>query len=196
MRDAASAGQEQTAREQKKRLRQVEKRIGELDELIRKLYEGNATGKIPDRHFNRLLAEYDTEQNALEQEAAELKEGITAQAEDGMRAQRFVSLVRRYTSFDELSAPMLNEFIEKVVVHEADKSTGDRRQKIDIYFNFIGRFVPPKPEVILTAEEEAKAQKALAARNREREQNKLRMRRVREAQRAVKETEKVSASAG
>ena len=196
VRDAASAGQEQTAREQKKRFRQVEKRIGELDELIRKLYEGNATGKIPDKHFNRLLVEYDTEQSALEQEAAELKEGITTQAEDGMRAQRFVSLVRRYTSFDELTAPMLNEFIEKVIVHEADKSTGDRRQKVDIYFNFIGCFVPPKPEVILTAEEEAKAQKALAARNREREQNKLRMRRVREAQRAAKEAEKVSASAG
>ena len=194
--DAASAGQEQTAREKKKRLRQVEKRIGELDELIRKLYEGNATGKIPDKHFNRLLVEYDTEQSALEQEAAELKEGITTQAEDGMRAQRFVSLVRRYTSFDELTAPMLNEFIEKVIVHEADKSTGDRRQKVDIYFNFIGCFVPPKPEVILTAEEEAKAQKALAARNREREQNKLRMRRVREAQRAAKEAGKASLPTG
>ena len=196
VRDAASAGQEQTAREQKKRRRQVEKRIAELDELIRKLYEGNATGKIPDKHFNRLLVEYDTEQSALEQEAAELKEGIIAQAEDGMRAQRFVSLVRRYTSFDELTASMLNEFIEKVVIHEADKSTGDRRQKVDIYFNFIGCFVPPKPEVIMTAEEEAKAQKALAARNREREQNKLRMRRVREAQRAAKEAEIVSFSAG
>ncbi len=86
---------------------------------------------------------------------------------------------------------MLNEFIEKVVVHEADKSTGDRWQKVDIYFNFIGCFITPKPEVVLTAEEEAKAQKALAA-NREREQNKLRMRRVREAQRAAKEVEKVS----
>ena len=196
VRDAASAGQEQTAKEQKKRLRQVEKRITELDDLIKKLYEGNATGKIPDKHFNRLLVEYDTEQSALEQEAAELKEGITAQAEDDMRAQRFVSLVRRYTSFDELTTPMLNEFIEKVVVHEADKSTGDRRQKVDIYFNFIGCFVPPKPEVILTAVEEAKAQKALAARNREREQNKLRMRRVREAQRVAKEAGKVSAPAG
>ena len=174
VRDAASAGQEQTAREQKKRLRQVEKRID----------------------FNRLLAEYDTEQSALEQETAELKEGITAQAEDGMRAQRFVSLVRRYTSFDELTTPMLNEFIEKIVVHEADKSAGDRRQKVDIYFNFIGCFVPPKPEVILTAEEEAKVQKALAARNREREQNKLRMRRVREAQRTTREAEKVSSPAG
>ena len=185
VRDAASAGQEQTAREQKKRLHKAEKRIAELDELIKKLYEGNATGKIPDKHFNRLLVEYDTEQSALEQEAAGLKEGITAQDEDGMRAQRFISIVRRYTSFDELTAPMLNEFIEKVVVHEADKSTGDRRQKVDIYFNFIGCFVPPRPEVVFTAEEEAKAQKALAARNREREQNKLRMRRVREAQRAA-----------
>ena len=70
------------------------------------------------------------------------------------------------------------------------------RQKVDIYFNFIGCFVPPKPEDILTAEEEAKAQKALAARNREREQNKLRMRRVREAQRAVKEAEKFSSPGG
>ena len=67
-----------------------------------------------------------------------------------------------------------------------------RRQKVDISFNFIGCFVPPKPEVILTAEEEAKAQKVLAARNREREQNKLRMRRVREAQRAAEEAENVS----
>jgi len=75
---------------------------------------------------------------------------------------------------------MLNEFIEKVVVHVADKSTGDQRQKVDIYFNFIGCFVSPKPEVVLAAEEEVKARKALAARNLEREQNKRRSRRVRE----------------
>ena len=104
--------------------------------------------------------------------------------------------MERKGALDELTAPMLNEFIEKVVVHEADKSTGERRQKVDIYFNFIGCFVPPKPEAILTAEEEAKAQKALAARNREREQNKLRMRRVRETQQAAKVAEKVSLPAG
>ena len=102
--------------------------------------------------------------------------------------------MERKGALDELTASMLNEFIEKVVVHEADKSTGDRRQKVDIYFNFIGCFVPPKPEVILTAMEEAKAQKALAARNREREQNKMRMRRVREAQRAAKLAEQAPLS--
>ncbi len=97
---------------------------------------------------------------------------------------------------DELTAPVLNEFMEKVVVHEAGKSTGGRRQKADIYFKFIGCFVPPKPEAVLTAKEEAKAQKALAARNREREQNKRHSRRVREAQRATKEAEKVSCPIG
>jgi site-specific DNA recombinase len=91
---------------------------------------------------------------------------------------------------------VLNEFIEKVVVHEADKSTGDRRQKVDIYFNFIGCFVPPKPEVILTAEEEEKTQKAVAARNREREQNRLHMRREKVAQRAAKGAGEVSSPAG
>ncbi len=65
-----------------------------------------------------------------------------------------------------------------------------------IYFNFIGCFVPPKPEIVLIAEEEAKAQKALAARNREREQNKLCMRQVREAQRAAREAKKVSCPTG
>ena len=60
---------------------------------------------------------------------------------------------------------------------------------VHMYFNFIGCLTPPKPENALTFEEEAKAQKALATRNRKREQNKLRMRRVREAQRAAKEAE-------
>lgn len=185
IRDAAAAGREQTVREQKKRLSTVESRITELDDLIKRLYEGNATGKIPDKHFDRLLVEYDAEQSALEKEAEELKTAIATQAEDSVKVQKFVSLVQRYTSFEELTAPMLNEFIEKVVVHEADKSTGDRRQKIDIYFNFIGRFVPPRQEVPVTAEEEVQAQKALAARNREREKNKLCMRQKRAGEKAV-----------
>ena len=165
----------------------AEKRIIELDGLIKKLYEGNASGKIPDKHFGRLLDGYDTEQGALEKEVAELKESIVTQTENSLGAERFVALVRRYTSFDELTTPMLNKFIEKIVVHEADKSTGDRRQKVEIYFNFIGCFIPSKPEVVLTAEEEAREQQKLAARNRE--QNKLRMRRVWAAQQAEKEAE-------
>ena len=192
---AASTEQKQTVSEQKKQLQKVEKRIAELDDLIKKLYEGNASGKIPDKHFSRLLEEYDTEQNALEQDVSGLKGGIAVQTENNLGAERFIALVRRYTSFDELTTPMLNEFIEKIVVYEADKSTGDRRQKVEIHFNFIGCFTPPKPEVVLTTEEEAREQQKLAERNREREQNKLRMRRVRAAQRAAQEAESVPAPA-
>ena len=80
---------------------------------------------------------------------------------------------------------MLHEFIEKIVVHEADKSTGDRIQRVDIYFNFIGQFELPQTDE-RTPEQIAKDEKALAARNREREQNKLRMRRVRAEQKAAR----------
>ena len=181
VREASDVQQEATMKEYRRRLGKAKRRHEELDDLVKKLYESFATGKIPEKHFDRLLSGYDNEQTTLEAEMQELQTGLDRYGADSVRADRFLELVKRYTDFSELTTPMLNEFIEKVVVHEADKSTGDRRQKVDIYFNFIGCFVPPKPEVILTAEEEAKAQKALAARNREREQNKLRMRRVREA---------------
>ena len=143
-----------------------------------------------------LSVEYEQEQEMLEASIQKAQADLESFEADTAKVDQFMALARKYTDFSELTTPMINEFIDKIVVHEADKSAGDRRQKVDIYFNFIGCFVPPKPEVILTAEEEAKVQKALAARNREREQNKLRMRRVREAQRAAKEAEKVSASAG
>ena len=60
--------------------------------------------------------------------------------------QKFIAVVKRYEDFSELTASMLNELVEKILVHEADKSSGERTQKVDIYFNFIGKFTPPKPE--------------------------------------------------
>jgi hypothetical protein len=70
-----------------------------------------------------------------------------------------MELARRYTEFTELTTPMLNEFVEKIVVHEADKSSGKRIQKVDIHFNFIGNFVPPSDEKEPTPEEIAKLEK-------------------------------------
>ena len=115
----------ETQREQKRRLAEATERNGELNTLIKKLYEGNATGKIPDKHFERLLAEYDREQTALETEIEDLQEQIDS---------------------SELTTPMLNEFIEKVVVHEATGGRTDRKQKIDVYFNFVGQVELPSPD--------------------------------------------------
>lgn len=134
----------ETQREQKRRLAEATERNEELNTLIKKLYEGNATGKIPDKHFERLLAEYDREQTALEAEIAELKTQIDSFNEDSTKADKFIAVVRRYTNFTELTTPMLNEFIEKVVVHEATGGRTDRKQKIDVYFNFVGQVeLPP-----------------------------------------------------
>lgn len=188
VREETDAGIEKEIKEQKKRLHKAEKRIAELDILIKKLYEGNATGRIPDKHFDRMLSDYDREQSELEQTVSELQQAIATQAQDYESPQKFVALVKRYTDFSELTAPMLNEFIEKVVVHEATGDRAHRKQKVDIYFNFIGNFVLPKPEApVLTAEQQKAERKKEECRQREREQNKLRMRRVRAEQKAARE---------
>ena len=127
------------------RLLESEGRIEELNVLIKKLYEGNATGKIPDKHFERLLDEYDREQTVLETEIEELKAQVADFDEDNMKADKFIAVVRKYTDFKELTTPMLNEFIEKVVVHEATGGRKNRRQKVDVYFNFVGQVKIPKP---------------------------------------------------
>lgn len=102
----------------------MEERNEELDILICKLYKGNVAGKISNKHFKRMLTEYDREQTELETEMAKLKEQIFGMHEDNKKADKFIAVVRKYTDFTELTTPMLNEFIEKVVVHEA---TGGRK---------------------------------------------------------------------
>ena len=143
------------------------------------------SGRIPERQIDKLMAQYDSEQLALENRVAELKAILEESDSNTAKPGKFISLVRKYRDYTELTDRMLHEFIEKIVVHEADKSTGDRIQRVDIYFNFIGQFELPQTDE-RTPEQIAKDEKALAARNREREQNKLRMRRVRAEQKAAR----------
>ena len=93
-----------------------------------------------------------------------------------MRADKFIEIVKKFTDFSELTAPMINEFIEKIVVHEADKSSGEREQQVDIYLNFIGKFDVPMPEP--TPEEIAEEEK----RRRKRAQGREAQRRYAERQ--------------
>jgi hypothetical protein len=76
---------------------------------------------------------------------------------DGLRADKFLELANRYTAFDELTAPILHEFIDKVIVHEADRSSGKREQQVDIYLNYIGQFAVPHEAEPDTAEDEKRA---------------------------------------
>ncbi len=105
-------------------------------------------GKLTDKRFLKLSQQYEAEQEQLESELKRLADEMETMQEQTGRVDKFMALVDRYTSFDELTTPMLNEFVEKVVVHER-VSVGryKRKQRVDVYFNFIGRVeLPTEPE--------------------------------------------------
>ncbi|MDR0325125.1 MAG: recombinase family protein [Oscillospiraceae bacterium] len=163
IREASTLRQENAVREKKKTLTQSKRRHEELNGLIRKLYEGNAEGKIPDKHFGRMLAEYDEEQTVLEAKIAELEAVVDNYNADTVRVDKFLELTRRYIEFNTLTVPMLNEFIHKVVVYEGDRSSGKREQKVEIYLNFIGKFSVPDDYNEYTPEEMQRQSDAQAA---------------------------------
>ena len=87
---------------------------------------------------------------------------------------------------------MLNELVEKILVHEADKSSGERKQKVDIYFNFIGKFALPKPEISPEEEQAERERRALECLEHKREMNKARLRRFHAKRRAMKAAEQAA----
>ena len=128
-----------------------------MDTLIRKLYESYALGKLPEKRFEVLSAEYEKEQAELEKQLTEHEQNLQAYEADSVNVDRFMELAQRYTDFSELTAVMINEFIEKIIVHAPDKSSGERMQEVEIYLNFIGKFDAPMPE--LSEEELAEQEK-------------------------------------
>lgn len=133
--------------EQKKRMSVCEKRIGELEILIAKIYEDNVLGKLSDRRYETLSNQYEKEQEQLTQEVMGYKTMQENYEKDRKSAARFLTLVERYEDFEQLTTIMLNEFVEKIVVHEREqKGRVDSPQKIEIHFNMIGQFIPPAME--------------------------------------------------
>jgi DNA invertase Pin-like site-specific DNA recombinase len=167
IRETSAVQQEEAARAHRKRIAKEEKRIVELNTLIRRIYEDNVSGKLTDKRFEVLSREYEQEQSDLEQSVTKLQSEIDSFNADSVRADRFIDIVKRYTDFTELTAPMIMEFIEKIVVHEGDKSSGERQQQVDIYLNFIGKFELPAPEP--TPEETEAEEQAREKRERHRE---------------------------
>lgn len=190
-----SADQKQTQSEDKKELVNIKKRIAELDNYIKRLYEGNASGKIPDRQFEKLMAQYDSEQQELEERVKEIEASIHEIQQGSENGQQFVRLVQKYRDLTEIDQTALNEFIDKVVVQEATGGrTADRSQQIDIYFNFIGQFmVEDTEEELLMQEQEAQRLADLKERERKDRRNEtVRRYRQRKKEREAKQAESVS----
>ena len=140
----------------RKRLAAAQKRAGELEKLICKIYEDNALGKLPDARYEALDAQYAKEQEALNAEIAELEKAVTGYEQSRKSAEKFIALIDKYENFDTLTNTMLNEFVEKILVHErARKGSQDTTQEVEIYFNFVGRYIPPALQPVpLTPEEQ------------------------------------------
>ena len=145
----------------RKRLASVQKRAGELERLICKIYEDNALGKLPDARYEALDAQYAKEQDALNEEITELEKAVSGYDQSRKSAEKFIALIDKYENFDTLTNTMLNEFVEKILVHErARKGSQDTTQEVEIYFNFVGRYIPPALQPVpLTPEEQEELRK-------------------------------------
>ena len=153
--EAQSSQQTTEVRKQRTRLATAKQRVSELEVLLCKIYEDNILGKLSDSRYATLDAQYAKEQAELTAEISALEKAVKSYETHEKDADRFIALIDKYENFDKLTIAMLNEFIEKILVHERDrKGSIQTTQEVEIYFNFVGRFVPPAfGEVELTPEE-------------------------------------------
>ena len=132
----------------KKELETAQKRISELSAIFKRLYEDSVTGRISDERFSELSADYEAEQKELKERAAGLQEELSKVQEATENAEKFMKVVRKHTSFEELTPTLLREFVEKIVIHESVALDGKRRgklrrQEIEIYYSFVGKVELP-----------------------------------------------------
>ena len=153
--EAQSSQQTIEVKKQRTRLATAKQRVSELEVLLCKIYEDNILGKLSDSRYATLDAQYAKEQAELTAEISALEKAIRSYEKHEKDADRFIALIDKYENFDKLTIAMLNEFIEKILVHERDrKGSIQTTQEVEIYFNFVGRFVPPAfGEAELTPEE-------------------------------------------
>ena len=132
----------------KKELETAQKRISELSAIFKRLYEDSVTGRISDERFSELSADYEAEQKELKERAAGLQAELSKSQEAAENAEKVMKVVRRHTSFEELTPTLLREFVEKIVIHESVALDGKRRgklrrQEIEIYYSFVGKVELP-----------------------------------------------------
>ena len=158
IRSAAKIRHKEEARELQRKIKAATKRSGELDVLLKKLYEAYALDRLPERRYAALSAEYEAEQAELEQVIAADQATLDTFNADSTRIEQFMDLAKKYTDFTELTPAMMNEFIDRIIVHAPKKNEhGERCQEIEIFLNFIGKvdIIPQEP----APEDEAKRNK-------------------------------------
>ena len=120
-------------------LKKAEKRIGELDKILAKLYEDQALGKISEVRYQAMAPGYEAEQASLQERVSQLREQLAHTQEVQDNVEQFVPLIQKYTDIQELTPHILNELIEKIVVHETKvEEDGSKSQMVEIHYKFVG----------------------------------------------------------
>ena len=129
---------EKAVKRQKKELEQARKRIAELDRIFKRIYEDDINGTISHERFLKLSSEYEAEQKELTEFVKVGQAAVDTYEQDRTDFDSFAAVIRKYVGIRELTPAIVNEFVKKIIVHAPDKSSGHRRQKIEIVWNFIG----------------------------------------------------------
>ena len=138
IRETSELQQGETIVLSQKKISENENRIAELDTLFRKTYEDYSANRLSEKRFEQLSQNYESEQSELVEQTESLKSELKKFESDTLKVDKFIELARKYTDITELTPAMLNEFVDKVIVHQADRSSGKRTQRIDIYLNYVG----------------------------------------------------------
>ncbi len=154
-------------KEKTSEIKQAKKRIAELDVIIQKLYEAYALGKTPENRFEVLSTAYEKEQSELKTALAQNEAALSDYNADSSNIERFMALAHQYRDVEELTAPVINSFIDKVIAHAPQKVNGQRCMQVEIIFHFIGNFTVPQLQSLPT-EDELRME---ARRTKERERN-------------------------
>ena len=129
---------EKEAQKRKREIAQAEKRIAELDRIFKRIYEDDISGTISHERFLKLSTDYEAEQRELTEQVKTWREVVEIFEQDRSDFDSFAAIVRKYVGIRELTPTIVNECVKKIIVHAPDKSSGHRRQKIELVWNFIG----------------------------------------------------------
>lgn len=143
-------------------LSRAKKRIAEIDTLIQKIYEDNASGKLSDERYATLSLSYEEEQKTLKAAVPELQSFLETETDKTESLQRFIQKVKQITELKVLTPELIHEFVDKIVVYAPRYLDGKRVQLLDIYYSGVGILHELTPE-----EMEEAFQHHLAERNKE-----------------------------
>ncbi len=188
--DASNDENRQYMKTLQTRIDKNDKKMKETDKLIRRIYEDNVSGKLSDKMFDSMLRDYEADQAKLEDAIDRDTKELNKIQSENRNVEKFLELAKKYTSFDELTPTMINEFVEKILVHKAVGTGANRVMEVEIYFNFVGKFTVPHEQEVLT-EEDAEAKRIAEDKlERKRASGRKYMAKMREKNKALRDQEK------